>query len=286
MKSAHFIDLDIILQTESKPWIVSKYKPNFPILKMDPSDFRIFQSGIHQKDNNKIDFNGKSFWLSNDYMNKVKIACKKYKVDISNLAISLQEYLNSSVIENIPFKIDLKIFNKVVNTDDDIYIICSKNKKSNYKNQIEKLESDLKEKGLIIKNFYFISETFLNRDQDDISLNKVKLLLQHLIGLKTNGNILTDEEITDYSQIYYYDDCKSSIELAKMINNVLESLLLKTEKSVKLKVKEKLQSRDNTLIIKEYTYNRAKKFLETMVQLEYSNVIKNFENYQYDKRRI
>jgi hypothetical protein len=85
--NAHFIDLDIIIQTESKPWIVSKDKPNFPILKMDPSDFKIFQSGIYQKDNNKIEFNGKSFWLSNDYMNKIKIACKKYKVDISNLAI-------------------------------------------------------------------------------------------------------------------------------------------------------------------------------------------------------
>ena len=79
----------------------------------------------------------------------------------------------------------------------------STHQKSNYKNQIEKLESDLKEKGLIIKNFYFISETFLNRDQDNISLNKVKLLLQHLIGLKTNGNILTNEEITDYSQVYW-----------------------------------------------------------------------------------
>ena len=33
--NAHFIDLDIIIQTESKPWIVSKDKPNFPILKME-----------------------------------------------------------------------------------------------------------------------------------------------------------------------------------------------------------------------------------------------------------
>lgn len=282
MISAHFIDLDIIIQTESKPWIVSKDKPNFPILKMDPSDFKIFQSGIYQKDNNKIDFNGKSFWLSNDFMTKVKIACKKYRADISNLAISLQEFLNPGIIENIPFKIDLTIFNKMVNTDDDIYIICSKNKKSNYKKQIEKLEEELKEKGLKIKNFYFISETFMNRDQDDIALNKVKLLLQHLIGLRTEGNTITEKEITDYSQIYFYDDCKSSIELSKRINNVLETLLINTEKWVKSKVKEKIQSRDNTLIVKEYTHNKINKFIETQIELEYSNVIKNFENYKYE----
>lgn len=282
MISAHFIDLDIIIQTESKPWIVSKDKPNFPILKMDPSDFKIFQSGIYQKDNNKIDFNGKSFWLSNDFMTKVKIACKKYRADISNLAISLQEFLNPGIIENIPFKIDLTIFNKMVNTDDDIYIICSKNKKSNYKKQIEKLEEELKEKGLKIKNFYFISETFMNRDQDDIALNKVKLLIQHLIGLRTEGNTITEKEITDYSQIYFYDDCKSSIELSKRINNVLETLLINTEKWVKSKVKEKIQSRDNTLIVKEYTHNKINKFIETQIELEYSNVIKNFENYKYE----
>lgn len=282
MISAHFIDLDIIIQTESKPWIVSKDKPNFPILKMDSSDFKIFQSGIYQKDNNKIDFNGKSFWLSNDFMTKVKIACKKYRADISNLAISLQEFLNPGIIENIPFKIDLTIFNKMVNTDDDIYIICSKNKKSNYKKQIEKLEEELKEKGLKIKNFYFISETFMNRDQDDIALNKVKLLIQHLIGLRTEGNTITEKEITDYSQIYFYDDCKSSIELSKRINNVLETLLINTEKWVKSKVKEKIQSRDNTLIVKEYTHNKINKFIETQIELEYSNVIKNFENYKYE----
>ena len=42
MKS-HFIDLDIILKTESKPWIVSKDNPNIPIMKMEPHDFKIFQ---------------------------------------------------------------------------------------------------------------------------------------------------------------------------------------------------------------------------------------------------
>ena len=94
--NAHFIDLDIILKTESKPWIVSKENPNIPILKMEPSDFKLFQSGIYRNQNNKIEFNGKTFWLSNEFMNKVKLSAKKYRADISNLAISLQEYLNLS----------------------------------------------------------------------------------------------------------------------------------------------------------------------------------------------
>jgi len=279
--NAHFIDLDIILKTESKPWIVSKENPNIPILKMEPSDFKVFVSGIYKNQNNKIEFNGKTFWLSNDFMNKVKLSAKKYRADISNLAISLQEYLNPQLIENIPFEVDLSIFNSIINTDDDIYIICSKNTKRNYDKQIQKLESDLKEKGLKIKEFYYISETFMNRDEDIISHLKVKLILQHLIGLKTEGDKITNEEITDYIKITYYDDSKPTIELAKRINQVLESLLLKTEKEVKLKVKDKIQNIENVLVVKEYTHNKSKKFNETIVDLEYTNVVKNFESFNF-----
>jgi hypothetical protein len=284
--NSHFIDLDIILKTESKPWIVSKENPNIPILKIDPADFKTFQSGIYRNQNNKIEFNGKTFWLSNEAMNKVKLAAKKYRADLSNLAISLQEYLNPQLIENIPFQIDLSPFNSIINTDDDIYIICSKNNKRNYEKQIQKLEEDLKEKGLKIKNFYYISETFMNRNEDDISHLKVKLILQHLIGLKTEVDKIVNEEIKDYTQITFYDDSKSSIELSKRINNVLESLLMKTEKDVKLKVKDKIKNMENFLVVKEYTHNKSKKFLETIVQLEYSNVIKNFESFNFSFSKV
>ena len=279
--NAHFIDLDIILKTESKPWIVSKENPNIPILKMEPSDFKLFQSGIYRNQNNKIEFNGKTFWLSNEFMNKVKLSAKKYRADVSNLAISLQEYLNPQLIENLPFELDLSLFNSIINTDDDIYIICSKNTKRNYEKQIEKLEEKLKEKGLKIKDFYYISETFQNRDEDNISHLKVKLILQHLIGLKTEGDKIINEEITDYTKITFYDDSKPTIELAKRINQVLESLLLKTEKEVKLKVKDKIYEVDNVLVVKEYTHNKSKRFNETIVELEYTNVIKNFESFNF-----
>jgi hypothetical protein len=281
INAAHFIDLDILLKTESKPWIVSKENPNIPILKMEPSDFKLFQSGIYRNQNNKLEFNGKTFYLSSEFMNKVKLAAKKHRADISNLAISMQEYLNKELVENIPFALDMSIFNPIINQDDDIYIICSKNSKRNYEKQILKLEEKLKELGLQIKKYYFISETFFNRNEDDISHLKVKLILQHLIGLKTEMDKIVNEEITDYTQITFYDDSKSAIELAKRINHVLESLLLKTEKEVKLKVKEKIFKVDNILVVKEYTHNKSKKFNETIVELEYSNVIKNFESFNF-----
>jgi hypothetical protein len=57
-------------------------------------------------------------------------------------------------------------------------------------------------------------------------------------------------------------------------------LLVKTEKDVKAKIKDEIRSGDNVLVVREYTHNKSKRFLETIVELEYSNVIKNFENYR------
>jgi hypothetical protein len=277
--NAHFIDLEIILKLESKPWIVDKNNPNVPILKIEKSDFNLYQSGIYKSHGNKLNFNGKTFWLPNEFMNLLKIKTKKLKIDISNLGISMQEFLNPEISKNIDFDLDMSIFNNVINTNDDIYIICSKNNKSIFENQILQLEEELKELGLSIKKYYFISETFYNKNEDNISYLKSKLLLQHLLGLKTDGDILTSEKIDDYNQITYYDDNLKSISLAKDLNKLLESLLLKTSSDIKLTVKDKIKNDDNFLIIKEYTHNKANKFNEFQIQLEYSNIVKSFENF-------
>ena len=279
--NAHFIELDIILKTESKPWIVDKLNPNIPIMKMDISEFNLFKSGVYKSQGNKISFNGKVFWLSNEFMNKLKVKSKKYKVDISNLGVSMQEFLNPEVIENIKFDIDISLFRPIINTNDDIYIICSKNTKSNFEKQISKLEEKLEEIGLKVKKYYYISETFYNKDDDEISYLKSKLILQHLLGLKTDGDKLSNEEVESYNQITFYDDNLKSIQMCRDINNILENLLLKTEKEIKLLVKDKIKNDDNLLLIKEFTHNKANRFKEYNVQLEYSNIIKSFENFKF-----
>ncbi len=277
--NAHFIDLEIILKLESKPWVVDKNNPNVPILKIEKSDFNLYQSGIYKSHGNKLSFNGKTFWLPNEFMNLLKVKTKKLKIDISNLGISMQEFLNPEISKNIDFDLDISIFNNIVNTNDDIYIICSKNNKSIFENQILQLEEKLKELGLSIKKYYFISETFYNKNEDNIAYLKSKLLLQHLIGLKTDGDVLTAEKIDDYNQITYYDDNLKSISLAKDLNKLLENLLLKTTSDIKLSVKDKIKNDDNFLTIKEYTHNKANKFNEFQIQLEYSNIVKSFENF-------
>ena len=98
----------------------------------------------------------------------------------------MQEFMKPDLIKSLDYKIWKEHFVRLKNSDDDVYFICSKNTKSNYDFLIEKLETYLKEElGLKIKNYYFISETFFNRDEDKTAHKKIKLLLQHLVGYKT-----------------------------------------------------------------------------------------------------
>jgi hypothetical protein len=280
MGVAHFFDIDTVMIVDNQPWVVSKSNPNVPIMKISQSDFNLCKNGIYKSHGNKIEFNGKTFWLSSDLMNKLKVKAKNNKVDISNLSISMQEFLNKDVISNIDFKLNMDVIMPVKNTKDDVYIICSRNSKRNYETIVEKLEDKLKENGIAIKKYYFISETFYNRDHDDIAYKKVRLLLQHLVGYKTDGNKFIDEELERYNEIHYYDDEKHCINLTKDSNKIFQLFLSKTDITVKSKIKDSIKSGDNLLIINEVTSNTHNKFITSKVNIEYSNLIKAFESFR------
>ena len=125
MNTAYIYDIDSILKIDQKPWVISKDNPGIPLMKINESDFNLFKSGIYKHHGNKINFNSSTFWVSNSFMNKLKVKCKLNNVDISSLGISMQEYLNSSIIENIDYKINLDIFKESFNKECDIFIVLS-----------------------------------------------------------------------------------------------------------------------------------------------------------------
>lgn len=281
MKTSHFFDIDTIILVENQPWVVSKDNPNIPIMKISQSDFNLCKSGIYKSQGNKIEFNGKSFWLPTELMNKLKVKSKNHKVDISNLAISMQEFLNDDIISNMDYELNMDILLPIKNTNDDIYVICSKNSKKTYDSIISKLGEKMKDNGIFVKNFYFISETFYNRNSDEISYKKVRLLLQHLVGYKTDGNKFTSEEIERYDEICYYDDDRHSISLANRSNEVFQIFLSNSETDVKSLIKESLKGKDNTIVVNEVTPNNYNRFITKRINVEYSNLIKAFESFRY-----
>jgi hypothetical protein len=278
---AHFFDIDVILNTNSMVWVVDKSAPSIPIIKISQSEFNLIKKGIYKGQENSMKFGGTNYWVSSDFMDKIKIKSKNHQANFSNLIFSMQEFMNKELMENLEYTLNLDNILHLKNTDDDIYFICSKNNKKNYEVMISKIEEKLKENGLKIKKYYFISETFYNRNSDDISYKKVRLLLQHIIGLKTEGDKFTEEELEKYTELYFYDDEEHAIKLAIDSNKLLTVLLSNTDSNLKDRIKSELKQEERLLFVNYVTGNRVNRFVTTTVKIEFSNLIKAFESFKY-----
>ena len=102
-----------------------------------------------------------------------------------------------------------------------------------------------------------------------------------MVGLKTDGMKFIDEEIQNYDECVVWDDSQSVINLGRDINRVLENILINTDESIKLKVKDEIKEGNNMIILKEWTHNTSNKFNQFEVELEYSNLIRSFENFKF-----
>jgi hypothetical protein len=137
--------------------------------------------------------------------------------------------------------------------------------------------------GLEIKNYYFISETFYNRNQDDITFKKVRILLQHLVGYKTEGDKFIDEEIENYDNIYYYDDDIDSVNLSTTLNDFFKVVLDNTDKTVSDEITKKLKGEENHLYVNYVSPNVVNRLQTKKVLLQVPNIIKTFESFNWKK---
>lgn len=281
---AHFFDIDTLVKLDSKAWIVDKKNPNNPLLKISKSDLHLIESGIYKNHNNKIEFNGKTFWIPTELYNKIKIKAKVNKTDLANLAISLQEFYNKQVIDELDLTFNLDTLITLKNTQPDIYIVCSRQTKDSYQTIVEKLKEKLYEEGLKVKAFYYIYESFYDIDNDEVRFKKIKLILQHLIGYKTSGNSFTGDEITRYQQIYFYDDQLDTLELSNQVNPLLNFLYSKTRKGLRDVIKENVVEFEPFVIFNKINDNQFNRLETKKINLELSRFIQSFESYSlFDK---
>ncbi len=237
---AHFFDLDTLINIDSKPWIITKNDPSKPIMKISRSDFNLIKNGLYRSHNNKVDFNGNIFWLPNDLMGKLMVRIKRDNLNLSELAISLREFIDEEYINQAEVEYDLRVISKLKNSLDDVYIICPRETKKTHQVVIDGLESKLAEFGVNVKMFYHISETFYDQTSDGIEYKKMRLFVQHLLGYKTKDDVIIDEEITRYDALTYYGNDKTTLSYADKINQVTRVCVNKSEEAMKSVVKEDL----------------------------------------------
>lgn len=278
-KIAHFFDFDVIVDINSSCWIIDKNNPNAPIMKIPKSDFNLIKSGIYRSQNNKVEFNGKTFWLPTNLVNELKVKVKVSEIDFSNLAISLQEFINKDIINNLNFDLNINLLKKA-KKNEDTYIICSKQTKNTHEVVINKIKEKMKLEDLELKNFYFINETFYNQKDDEINHKKLRLFLQHLVGYKTDNDRFIDKEITRYDIIEYYDNNYDTIKITSEINLFLDLIYKNTEDGIKSVIKEDIMHYKPQFIVNQITENQLNKIITKKIDLNISNIIKTFEGFK------
>lgn len=279
---AHFFDIESILVNNGKVWISDKYNLNKSIMRLNQSDFNLIRKGIYKPQGNKVNLGGTDYWFPNNLFGELKLNCKLHKANITTLSFSMREFLDEELIDTMDYDINLDNILHLKNTTDSIYFICSENTKENYEKFIKKIEKKLEDNGLVIKKYYFISETFYSRNTDEIAYKKVRLLLQHLIGLKTEGDKFIDEELDCYDVINFYDTDEVAIKLAINVNDLLQLIISNSPKELKENIKIALKD-DKELIVNQVTANKVNKFSTTKVKIEYHNLIKTFEKFNWRK---
>jgi hypothetical protein len=277
---AHFFDIDTIISSDAKVWIVDKRYPSQCVLKITQSDFNLIKKGIYRSHGNKIAFAGNDYFVSDDIMGRLNSNAKSLKADTSNLAFSMREFLDEDLIDTTNHSLNIENLFHLKNTQDDVYVICARNIKENYERMISKIEDKLRDLGIKIKKFYYISETFYERDEDETSYDKARLLVQHLIGYKTDGGVISDEEISRYDDICFYDDDSDTIKTAGQINDILKVILTSADVALVEKIKSDVKSRKPELELCLVTPNKMNRFVRTKVSLDLNNVIKSFESYK------
>lgn len=280
--NAHFFDLNTLITINSKVWIVENTNPNTPLLRISKHEFNLIKKGVYKNFNIKIKLSGNDYWISEEIYNNLKVSCKNKKANIADLAFSMQEFMNPEIIEKGDYQIHIENIRHLKNTQDDIFIICSKNSKKAYEPIIEKLEDKIKELGLSIKKYFFISETFYNKDKAEIVNAKTKLLLQFLIGLKVEDNKFINEEVERYDGVTLYEDDANTVKMLMNANDTLHFLVNNTEEELKEQIRTTIKDKECEIIIKQVTFNKANIFIDSKVELQWRNIVRKFESFQYD----
>lgn len=280
--NAHFFDLNTLITINSKVWIVENTNPNTPLLRISKHEFNLIKKGVYKNFNIKIKLSGNDYWISEEIYNNLKVSCKNKKANIADLAFSMQEFMNPEIIEKGDYQIHIENIRHLKNTQDDIFIICSKNSKKAYEPIIEKLEDKIKELGLSIKKYFFISETFYNKDKAEIVNAKAKLLLQFLIGLKIEDNKFINEEVERYDEVTLYEDDANTVKMLMNANDTLHFLVNNTEEELKEQIRTTIKDKECEIIIKQVTFNKANIFIDSKVELQWRNIVRKFESFQYD----
>jgi len=280
----HIYDLeDTLVSIDRKIWIIEKNNPSEPIIRMDESDFKMIESGVFRNQNNRVEFNGRIYFLSNEMMKSLSSITNKKSFSIDNLGISMREYIDKEQIDKLKFDILSGNILHLRNKIEDFYIIGSRLIENKYTKLTNKLKEELTNEGIKIKKIYYINETFYNQDEDETSYKKAVIILQNLFGLKINDHKFITEQTNRYNEVCYYDALASNISYLSNINTTFEQIYANTEDESLRNVIKTLVNNDLKVQLNLVTTNEMNRFNTEEIEIQLlikESFVKSFKQFR------
>ena len=264
-RKLHMFDLDGTLwNIDAKVWIIDKEEPHKPIIRLDSYEVNRILSGLYMKDNMKILYNGEEYYISNVLFSNIN---KKRRIPIERLGLSWIEFNDEKYINNEKVEFLFDNIKHLRGTDDIVCLLSGRAHRERHADVLNTLRKGLMDLGVEIYKIYFVSDKFHYKHSDIISLNKVHILLEYMVGLKIeNGNFVPFKQDW-YNDIYFYDDEKMNIDYANDVQNILNRILKNTDDDLFKMVVERLNTKislTNNLV----TNNKVNLFESTNVILK------------------
>lgn len=258
-------DLDgTLINNDNDIWIIDKERPSKPVMVLNPIEFALIKKGHYKKDNIVLDYNGQCFYISEELSKRIQKKAKTENMErfgISLMPFVSKELLNKSKIEFLLKNIEHLRFDKFV----DIGILTARSNQRTSSDQLNKLRLELKNINIDLKKIYFVG-TSVNTGQN--YMNKINILLEHLIGFKIKTGKFVSLKQDWYPNVSFYDDDTQNIFYANDIQKFFEEIIRKTDDEMLHLIMERLDTvkiqLDNYLV----TSNDINRFVKSTVILQ------------------
>lgn len=274
---AHFFDIETLFKLDQKVWIIDKNRPEKPLFKMSRYDYNVIKNNLYLNKDLKLRIDNKYFYFNEYYFNKIKTVCKKHRTNVNDIEFSMVEFNDTDIIENIDYNIDLSPMSHLYRTKEVVYIICSKKESDFYNDILDKVNIEMRKKGIKTRDHYYLINDGLDViTPDEVVYKKIKILVQHLVGYKTSGNKFIDEKISDFNDVYYYTISRSEYKEISISDKVFKKILNNTEGYLKDIIKDIIKENKKTLTSNYVSSNKVNRFETSSFDLEFNDRLKRF----------
>lgn len=264
-KTIHFFDLDRTLWSiDTKAWVIDKNFPNKPLIRLSTEESTYILSGIYKNEEHMIEYNGKTFWISEDMFEKIQK--KRKTLELENIGISFIEKTNPAYFKKLKFYVE-NIRHIIEEEDSDLGIISARYSVENDNELLLTLKEKLSELGLEINKFYYTGDYYGHTNSNKTNIDKMKILLEHMVGFHIEGNRFVPVKQNFYENVHFYDDEHQNINVANDIQRFLEDYLKNSTDEVFERISKRIGEQNPTLYTHLITNNQLNRFDTTKVSL-------------------